>query len=82
VAAIAAGVEWEAIAPLLDMFRTPGHPIAHPLPFVDGKKLVAALGLPRGPIIGELLTELAIARAEGKVATEAEAIEWARGLIG
>jgi tRNA nucleotidyltransferase (CCA-adding enzyme) len=82
VAAIAGGVEWGAIAPLLEMFSTPGHPIAHPLPFVDGKKLVAALDLPRGPIIGELLTELAIARAEGMVATEAEAIEWARKLIG
>lgn len=82
VAAIAGGVEWGAIAPLWAMFRTPGHPIAHPLPFVDGKKLVAALGLPRGPIVGQLLTELAIARAEGTVATEAEAIEWARGLIG
>jgi tRNA nucleotidyltransferase (CCA-adding enzyme) len=77
VAAIASGVEWEAIAGLLTMYRTPGHPIAHPLPFVDGKTLVAALDLPRGPIVGELLTELAIARAEGKVSTEAEAIQLA-----
>jgi tRNA nucleotidyltransferase (CCA-adding enzyme) len=59
------------------MYRTPEHPIAHPLPFVDGKTLVAALDLPRGPIVGELLTELAIARAEGKVSTEAEAIQLA-----
>jgi tRNA nucleotidyltransferase (CCA-adding enzyme) len=35
------------------------------------------LDLPRGPIVGELLTELAIARAEGKVSTEAEAIQLA-----
>jgi tRNA nucleotidyltransferase (CCA-adding enzyme) len=77
VAAIASGVEWEAIAGLLTMYRTPEHPIAHPLPFVDGKTLVAALDLPRGPIVGELLTELAIARAEGKVSTEAEAIQLA-----
>ncbi|MGD1901727.1 MAG: CCA tRNA nucleotidyltransferase [Geitlerinemataceae cyanobacterium] len=80
--AIAQGIDDDAIAPLLEMYRTPNHDIAHPTPFVNGQKLVEALSLPRGPIVGELLTELAIARAEGKVETQDAAIELAQTLYG
>lgn len=78
VLAIASGVFVSAIAPLIHHFLTPDDPIAHPAPLVSGQDLMTALKLPAGPHIGRLLSEIQLARAEGKVTTPAEALELAR----
>jgi tRNA nucleotidyltransferase (CCA-adding enzyme) len=79
--ALASGVELEAIAPLVDRFVNPDDPVAHPQPLVDGKTLMAALNLSKGPRIGRLLTEIQIARAQGKISTPQAAIEFARTVV-
>lgn len=76
--AVASGIELEAIAPSIDRFVNPDDPVAHPQPLVDGKTLMAALNLSKGPHIGRLLTAIQIARACGRIATAEEAIEFAR----
>ncbi|MHC5826749.1 MAG: CCA tRNA nucleotidyltransferase, partial [Nostoc sp.] len=40
-----------------------------------------ALDIPASPIIGQLLREIAVAQAEGKVSTPTEAIAYARQLL-
>ncbi len=51
-----------------------------PAPLVDGHALMAALGLPPGPRVGELLAAIAEARALGDVSTREEALAYAERL--
>jgi len=76
--AVAMGFADAAIAPLVEAYNDPDNLVAHPRPLIDGKTLVEAIALPRSPIVGELLTEIAIAYAEGVVSSTAEAIAWAQ----
>lgn len=80
VLAIAVGIPAEALQPLIHRFLTPEDPVAHPTPLLTGQDLMKALQLPAGPQIGRLLSEIQLARAEGTIATAAEALEFARGL--
>lgn len=80
--ALASGIELDAIAPWIDRFVNPDDPLAHPQPLIDGKTLMAELNLSKGPHIGRLLTAIQIARAQGKISTPHEAIEFARNGIG
>ncbi|NES72349.1 MAG: CCA tRNA nucleotidyltransferase, partial [Okeania sp. SIO2D1] len=59
----------------------PEDQVAHPTPLLNGNDLIAVLKLPKSPIIGQLLTEIQIARAEEKIFTKAEAIKLAEKLI-
>lgn len=77
----ASGIELEAIAPLIDRFVDLKDSVAHPQPLVDGKALMEALDLPKGPHIGRLLTAIQIARAQGKISTPQGAIEFAQTQI-
>ncbi len=70
-----------AYSPLISRYLNPDDLVAHATPLVSGKELIVALNVPASPIIGELLTEIAIAQAEGKISTPAEAIAFARKLI-
>jgi tRNA nucleotidyltransferase (CCA-adding enzyme) len=79
--ALASGIELETISPLVARFVDPDDPVAHPQPLVDGKALMAALNLSKGPHIGRLLTAIQIARAQGKISTPQEAIKFARNQI-
>lgn len=72
------GVALEAIAPLCDRYLNPDDPVAYPQPLLSGNTLIEALNLPKGKLIGQLLTEIQIAQIEGKVTTEAEAIDFAQ----
>jgi poly(A) polymerase len=47
-------------------------------PLVRGDELAAALGIPRGPRLGELMAQIAEARFAGEVATPEDALELAR----
>ncbi|MEQ8469102.1 CCA tRNA nucleotidyltransferase [Coleofasciculus sp. E1-EBD-02] len=77
VLAVAEGVLVESIAPLINRYLNPENQVAHPTPLVKGHDLMQQLKLPPSPQIGELLTEIQIARIEGKVSTRDEALEFA-----
>lgn len=79
--ALANGLPIDAIAPLIDRYLTPDDPICHPRSLVTGRDLMIRLELPAGPRIGQLLQEIRIAQAEGKITSQAEAIDWARQSI-
>lgn len=68
----------ENLRPLVEKYLDPADRTAHPIPLVTGQELMAALEIPRGPKIGELLTEIAIARARGQISTPEEAIAFAQ----
>jgi len=70
----------EPIAPLIDRFLTPDDPVAHPTPLLSGKDLMAALQIPPSPRVGQLLAEIQLSIAEGKISTKAEALQLAREL--
>ena len=68
-------------SPLITRYLNPDDLVAHPTQLVSGKNLMIALNLPASPLVGELLIEIAIARIEGKVTTQEDAIAFARGLL-
>ncbi len=68
-------------APLIGRYLNPDDLVAHPSQIVSGKEIIIALNLPPSPLIGKLLTEIAIAQAEGKISTAKEAIAFAASLL-
>ncbi|MBN3958123.1 CCA tRNA nucleotidyltransferase [Nostoc sp. NMS8] len=72
---------WQVLASLINRYLNPDDLIAHPTPLLSGKELIIALDIPASPIIGQLLREIAVAQAEGKVSTPTEAIALARQLL-
>ncbi|MEA5600987.1 CCA tRNA nucleotidyltransferase [Nostoc sp. UHCC 0252] len=70
----------QVLASLINRYLNPDDLVAHPPLIVSGKELIIALDIPASPIIGQLLTEIAVAQAEGKVSTPTEAIAYARQL--
>jgi putative nucleotidyltransferase with HDIG domain len=58
------------------------HATGPPAPLVRGDELAAALGIPRGPRIGTLLSELEEARYAGEIATREDALAHARERLG
>jgi tRNA nucleotidyltransferase (CCA-adding enzyme) len=81
VLAIAVGVSSTVLEPLIQHFLTPDDPVAHPTAMVSGKDLMQHLQLVPGPQIGQLLAAVQLARAEGLVATPAEALEFAAKMM-
>ncbi|MEH1819745.1 MAG: CCA tRNA nucleotidyltransferase [Nostoc sp.] len=72
---------WQVLASLINRYLNPDDLVAHPTPLLSGKELIMALDIPASPIIGQLLREIAVAQAEGKVSTPTEAIALARQLL-
>ncbi|BAY32163.1 polynucleotide adenylyltransferase region [Nostoc carneum NIES-2107] len=68
-------------APLISRYLNPDDLVAHPSPIVSGKEIIIALNLSPSPLIGKILTEIAIAQAEGKVSTPEEAIAFAQQIV-
>lgn len=68
-------------APLINRYLNPDDLVAHPSPLVSGKEVIIALNIPASPIIGTILSEIAVAQAEGKVSTVEEAIEFAKRFV-
>ena len=81
VVAVAKGISIEEMNCLIERYINPDDPVAHPTTLLNGNDLITALKLPKGPIVGQLLTEIQIARAEEKILTKGEAIELAEKLI-
>lgn len=80
VVGIASGLALASLAPLIDEYLNPYSPIAHPKPLLSGQDLMEALALPSGPTVGKLLSALALAQAEGQIATPEEALQLAQQL--
>lgn len=80
VLAVALGISIKAIAPLINRYFNPEDQVAHPVPLLTGTDLMRSLNLPSGPKVGQLLLNLGLARAEGKISTSAEALKLASEL--
>ncbi len=76
--AIASGVELVNLISLIDRYLDPHDLVAHPTPLVSGNDLIQSLELSPSPTIGKLLTEIQIARINGKITTQVEAIQFAK----
>ncbi len=81
VVAVAKGISIEEISPLVNRYLNPQDVVAHPTPLLNGNDLITALKLPKGPLVGQLLMEIQLARIEDKISTKAEAIQLAEKLI-
>lgn len=79
--AVANEVKIETISPLINRYLNSNDPVAHPKPLVTGKDLMEVLNLSPGQKIGQLLTEIQIACAEGKISTKEEALEFANSIL-
>ncbi|QJB47122.1 CCA tRNA nucleotidyltransferase [Dolichospermum flos-aquae] len=67
--------------PLIKRYLDKNDAVAHPIPLLNGKDMMMALNIPASPLIGELLMEVGVAQAEGKISTVEAAIEFARNLV-
>jgi tRNA nucleotidyltransferase (CCA-adding enzyme) len=81
VLVLALGINSDAIAPLINRYLDPNDQIAHPEALVTGNDLMQFLQIRPSPQIGKLLTEIQIARIEGKISTPQEALEYAASLL-
>ncbi|MGB3755865.1 MAG: CCA tRNA nucleotidyltransferase [Rivularia sp. (in: cyanobacteria)] len=68
-------------ASLLSRYLNPDDPVAHPTQLLSGKHIISSLNIPSSPLIGKLLTEIAVAQVEGKISTSYEAIEFAKKMV-
>jgi tRNA nucleotidyltransferase (CCA-adding enzyme) len=80
VLTVALNTSMAAIAPLIERFLDPTDPVAHPVPALTGRDLMTQLKLPAGPQIGQLLEAIQLAKAEGKIQTREQALEFAQTL--
>jgi tRNA nucleotidyltransferase (CCA-adding enzyme) len=78
---LASNTSIEQIEPLIARYLNPDDLVAHPTPLLSGKEIILALNIAPSPLIGELLTEIAVAQVEGRISTKNEAIELAQGII-
>jgi tRNA nucleotidyltransferase (CCA-adding enzyme) len=82
VVAIASGLSLESLAPLVEEFLNARSAIAHPKPLVSGQNLMNSLQIEPGPIVGQLLSALELARAEGCIDTPSTALAFAQQWMG
>lgn len=81
IQALASGIEMAALRPLINRYLDPEDVVAHPVPVLSGQDLMNHLKLPPSPQIGRLLAALQVARAEGLIETQSEAIAFARRIL-
>ncbi|KZL48037.1 [cytidine(C)-cytidine(C)-adenosine (A)]-adding enzyme [Nodularia spumigena CENA596] len=81
VSAMSGDKSLRVYAPLISRYLNPDDLVAHPTKLVSGNELIIALNISPSPKLGELLTEIAVAQAEGKISTPEQAIALARSLL-
>ncbi|MEA5514333.1 CCA tRNA nucleotidyltransferase [Nodularia sp. UHCC 0506] len=81
VSAISGDQSLRFYAPLISRYLNPDDLVAHPTQLVSGDELIIALNISPSPKLGELLTEIAVAQAEGKISTPEQAIAWAQSVL-
>jgi tRNA nucleotidyltransferase (CCA-adding enzyme) len=57
---------------LLERWRNPHDGLLHPRPPLDGRQLQQQLGIPAGPVLGQLLDHLTLERAFGRLPGDGE----------
>lgn len=67
--------------PLIKRYLNPNDAVAHPIPLLTGKEIMTELKIPASPLVGELLMEIGVAQAQGKISTVEAAIELAKNLV-
>ncbi|NJO86231.1 MAG: hypothetical protein HC818_06525 [Synechococcaceae cyanobacterium RM1_1_27] len=80
--ALATGSRWQVARGWLERYEDPKDPLAHPVPLLDGRVLMQALQLSPGPAVGQLLTQVGEAQAQGLIHTPSEALGYARQQMG
>ncbi|MEA5462300.1 CCA tRNA nucleotidyltransferase [Leptothoe sp. PORK10 BA2] len=75
--ALSMGIPIDAVAAMVERYQNPKDPMAHPVPLVSGKDLMAQLNLRSGPQIGQLLNAIENAQASGELTCADEALAWA-----
>ena len=80
VLSIARGVDFDLITPLINRYFNPKDIVAHPQSLVRGNQLMEHLQIPPSDKIGKLLTEIQLARIEGKISTYEDALKLAAQL--
>ncbi|MGK7907984.1 MAG: CCA tRNA nucleotidyltransferase [Synechococcus sp.] len=78
LAALAAGIPYPVVAPLITRYEDPADPLAHQVPVINGRQLIEALRLKSSPLIGKLLKTLKRAQADCRIATSEDAIAYAQ----
>jgi tRNA nucleotidyltransferase (CCA-adding enzyme) len=78
---LASNTSIDQIEPLIARYLNPDDLAAHPTALLSGKEIILALNIAPSPLIGELLTEIAVAQVEGRISTKNEAIELTREII-
>ncbi len=81
VSAMSGDQSLRVYAPLISRYLNPDDLVAHPTKLVSGDQLIIALNIAPSPKLGELLTEIAVAQAEGRISTPEQAIALARSLL-
>ena len=81
ILAHALGICESIIIPLMDRYFNPNDPVAHPIPLMNGNDLIQGLNIKPSPIIGELLTEIAIAKIENKIQSKEDGLIFAKNYI-
>ena len=81
IRALVTGAEEKLLTPLIENYLDPHNQIAHPQTLITGKDLIRILHLKPSPLIGKLLTEIQIARGEGKIKTLEHALQFASHLL-
>ncbi len=81
VRAIAIGVSFDLLKPLIERYLNPKDIIVYPQPLVTGNDLIRELDIKPSPIIGKLLTEIKVAQIESKIATFQEALNLSASLL-
>ena len=69
------------IESLLTAYFVTPEQVVHPPRLVTGHDLMQALQLPPGPVVGELLTAIQEAQAEGQVTTREAALQFAKHYV-
>ncbi|MEA5511033.1 CCA tRNA nucleotidyltransferase [Crocosphaera sp. UHCC 0190] len=78
VLAMALNLNIDNLLGLIKRYLDPQDQVAHPSPLVTGHDLIKHLNMKPSPQLGKLLTEISIARIEGKISTVKEALEFAK----
>ncbi len=76
--ALAQGVQFATLQPLIARFLDPEDEVAHAQSLITGTILIKQLGIPPGPEIGRLLKAVELAQAAGQVQETEAAIAWAK----
>lgn len=72
----------ERVVVLLDAYFVRHEQVVAPQPLLSGNDLMAALGIPAGPAIGELLDALREAQVAGQVISREDALQFASAYTG